>query len=358
MTTKNKNDSFIDLVIKRQVLLERLKSGQVADFAKEIKKVERLIKSTLSNLDDEINALPRYKLNTLLNELRADQGKLFKVATQAFLANLTDIAALYASQEVLDLKKSIDLRGTSLKAFTKKDIFSKVIKRPLSTDGELLEPWLKNFTNKEIARTTNIIRMGHAQGKTNKELVTQLIGTKNRGYKNGVLEVTRRNASTVVRTSVQHVASAARQEVWEANKEVIDKYEFLATLDSKTSNICRTLDGQVFDFGKGPIPPLHPNCRSTTLPVLNSKYEFLSKGRTRSAEDGPTSAKTTYYDWLKRQNKSVQVQVLGKTRAELFINGGMSAERFARLQFDKNFEPLTLDEMRAIEPEAFKKAGL
>jgi len=36
----------------------------------------------------------------------------------------------------------------------------------------------------------------------------------------------------------------------------------------------------------------------------------------------------------------------------------MSAKRFKNLQFDKNFEPLTLDQMQKIEPEAFKRAGL
>jgi len=49
---------------------------------------------------------------------------------------------------------------------------------------------------------------------------------------------------------------------------------------------------------------------------------------------------------------------IGPTRARLLMNGGLSAERFAALQLDKNFQPLTLDEMKDLEPLAFQRAGV
>lgn len=48
--------------------------------------------------------------------------------------------------------------------------------------------------------------------------------------------------------------------------------------------------------------------------------------------------------------------MLGKTRGKLFRDGGMSVEKFKSLQLDKNFTPLTLDEMRKIEPLGFERA--
>ena len=351
-------EAYINLAIRRQAILERLKSGEVKNFAVEIKKLETLIRRTLFELDDEFSKLPRRKLNNLLALLQKDQTTIFKGATTAFLQRSADIAAVYMSQELLDLNKTIDVRGTKLDDFTKKDIFKKVIERPLATDGDLLEPWLDKFSERETARVSNAVRMGHSQGLTNQEMVQRLVGTKKANFKDGILQTTRRNASTVVRTSVQHVASSARQEVWEANQDIVKRYQFLATLDRTTSKICRTLDNQEFDFGKGPIPPVHPNCRSTTIPILDDKFSFLSKGRTRSGEQGPVDAKTDYYDWLKKQDKQAQIDVLGEARAKLFKDGGLTAERFRKLQFDKNFAPLTIEEMRKIEPEAFKKAGL
>ena len=352
-----KND-YISLAIKRQALLERLKSGEVKNFAKEIKKVESLIRRVLLGLDVELHELSRTKLNNLLRLLQKDQGAIFKAATTSFLKRGSEIAAVYMAQELLDLKNTIDLRKTKLKSFTNKQIFRKVVQRPLATDGDLLESFLNKFTSNEIQRTNKTIRLAHSQGLTNQETVQRLLGTKAQNFRNGILQTTRRNAATVTRTSVQHVASAARQEVWEANKGVVKRYRFLATLDGTTSAICRTLDQQEFDFGQGPIPPVHPNCRSTTIPVLDPKFSFLSKGRTRSSENGPISAQTSYYDWLRQQSKTTQKEILGKTRAKLFADGGMTAERFRKLQFDKNFAPLTLEEMRKIEPKAFEKAGI
>lgn len=353
-----KAPSYVDLAIKRQVMLERIKSGQVRDFAGTIKDLEKVIRQTLFSLEEEVGEMSRTKLNGLLSQLQADQAAVFKTGTAALTKDLGDISALYMAQELTDLERTVDLRGTKLDSFTKKEIFAEVIKRPLTTDGQLLEPWIKNFSGREVVRVNNAIRAGHSQGLTNQQMVQHLVGTKALNYKDGILETTRRNASTVVRTSVQHAASAARQETWEANKDVIDKYQYLATLDRVTSTQCRALDRQTFDFGQGPVPPIHPNCRSTTIPVLNEKYNFLSEGRTRSAEGGPVSANESYYDWLKEQPAGVQNEVLGPTRAKLFQDGGMTAERFRKLQFDKNFEPMTLDEMRAIEPEAFKRAGI
>lgn len=352
------DEAYINLAIRRQAILERLKSGEVSSFAKGIRELERLIRRTLLELDEDFGNLSRAKLNNLLRLLQNDQGVIFKATTASFLENAAGIAAVYMAQELLDLNNTVDVRGTRLNDFTSKDIFRRVRQRPLSTDGDLLEPWLRGFSNRETARVSNAIRMGHSQGLTNQEMVQNLIGTRARNFQNGLLQTTRRNASTVVRTAVQHVASSARQEVWEANTDVVKRYQFLATLDRVTSRICRTLDQQEFDFGKGPIPPVHPNCRSTTIPVLDDKFSFLSRGRTRSGEQGPVSANTQYYDWLGRQNRATQIAVLGPTRAKLFRDGGLTAERFRELQFDRNFTPLTLEDLRKIEPEAFERAGL
>ena len=350
--------TYLDLAIKRQAILERVKSGQVADFAAEIKAVERLIRQTLGGLESEVSELSRTRLNEFLAQLQRDQAAIFVVASETFTSSLADIAAISMAQEIIDLERTVDVRGTLLDDFTKKDIWSRVRVRPMTTDGQLLEPWLKDFSRNEVRRVNNAIRSGAARGVTNRELVRSIIGTKSKNYQNGIMQISRRNASTVVRTSVQHVASAARHETWQANRDVIDRYKWVSTLDSVTSNICRTLDGQEYEFGEGPLPPVHPNCRSTTIPILDKKYDFLGKSRTRSAEDGPTSANVSYYDWLLKQPASVQDEVLGKTRGKLFRGGGMSAERFRALQFDRNFKPLTLEEMRDRAPEAFRRAGL
>ena len=97
----------------------------------------------------------------------------------------------------------------------------------------------------------------------------------------------------------------------------------MATLDSKTSNICKRLDGRKFQYNKGPTPPQHFNCRSTTVPVVD--YEGLSKRKgfeglteppvgkvvSRPSATGRVPQGTQYGDWLLQQDKKLQVKTLG-----------------------------------------------
>lgn len=65
----------------------------------------------------------------------------------------------------------------------------------------------------------------------------------------------------------------------------VEKYEILATLDSRTSNICQTMDGKIFnrkDYKVGiTAPPFHCRCRTTTIPY----FEDLTEDETRAARD-------------------------------------------------------------------------
>jgi SPP1 gp7 family putative phage head morphogenesis protein len=193
------------------------------------------------------------------------------------------------------------------------------------------------------------------------QMIREATGTKAKGYKDGFLDVSRQHAGTVINTATQHVANAARMDVWERNGDIVEKYQWLSTLDRRTTQQCKSLDGRTFEAGKGPMPPIHPNCRSTTVAVLGKEFDFLDEGATR-ASSGPNpgyvDANDNYYDWLKNQPATFQETALGATRAKLFRDGGLTPDRFAELNLGRDFEALTLSEMRKIEPEAFKRAGL
>ena len=81
----------------------------------------------------------------------------------------------------------------------------------------------------------------------------------------------------LLRTEVNYVLNQATLDGY---KEAgIEKYEFSATLDSRTSQICSELHGKVFEIKKIAVglnyPPMHPRCRSTTIPIID--YESLIK---------------------------------------------------------------------------------
>ena len=81
----------------------------------------------------------------------------------------------------------------------------------------------------------------------------------------------------LLRTEVNYTLNQATLDGY---KEAgIEKYEFSATLDSRTSQICSELHGEVFEIKKIAVglnyPPMHPRCRSTTIPIVD--YENLIK---------------------------------------------------------------------------------
>lgn len=105
----------------------------------------------------------------------------------------------------------------------------------------------------------------------------------------------------------------------------IDKYQYLATLDLRTSEICRELDGKVFlvkdqQPGKN-CPPMHPWCRSTTIAIIGEKMLEGMKRRARDPVTGKTylvPASMNYREWYAKYVKSdgktvAQEDFVGKT---------------------------------------------
>jgi hypothetical protein len=107
---------------------------------------------------------------------------------------------------------------------------------------------------------------------------------------------------------------------------------------------------------KGPRPPAHFNCRSSTTPILKSWRELgfdadeLPPG-TRASMNGQVPADQDYDTWLRKQPKDVQDDVLGKTKGDLF-RAGLKMDRFV----DRKGAELTLDQLRRREKEIWEKA--
>jgi SPP1 gp7 family putative phage head morphogenesis protein len=155
---------------------------------------------------------------------------------------------------------------------------------------------------------------------------------------------------TLVRTSINQVANTASQQVYEANQDITKKYRYVATLDTRTSSICRALDGKEFEYGKGPTPPQHFNCRSTTVPVID--YEGLGftppPPAKRASTGGQVPADQTYGQWLAKQPSDVKAEALGPGKVAYF---NRLADKYgptnaiAKLVRDDGSE-LTLEQLR------------
>lgn len=115
------------------------------------------------------------------------------------------------------------------------------------------------------------------------------------------MNVSYSNAIRIVNTESSFIAHQATADSYEASG-VVKLYEYLATLDNRTSEICRSMDGKVFNLSEKQVginwPPLHPNCRSTTVPYFEDE-EGIGERIARDAL-GKTyyvPADITYQQW-------------------------------------------------------------
>lgn len=356
------NPAIYDAEIRHQVFIERLKSGEVAKFAPFLKQIDRLIRDRLSG--DDITDFNRDRLERLLQTVDGLLLAILTEYTDQLNLDLIDLAQYEATFEASTLSQ---VGPATFEAVVPAvaQIRAAVLANPLSVrgadGGKLLKPFIQGWASNERTRVVNAIRQGFFEGQTNSEIVKAIRGTKALQYKDGILATTDRNASAIVRTAVQHVATQARMETLKENSDVVQAVEWVSTLDSRTTPTCKSLDGKRFKIDEGPRPPIHINCRSTVVPITRFSDVF-GEDATRASKgaDGAkqVDASLSYYEWLKTQPAAFQDEALGKARAKLFRDGGLSAERFSALQLDRQFQPLTLDEMRRLEPLAFERAGL
>tara|TARA_R100000329_G_scaffold43383_2_gene40538 strand:+ start:1322 stop:3538 length:2217 start_codon:yes stop_codon:yes gene_type:complete len=198
-------------------------------------------------------------------------------------------------------------------------------------NGQTVEKAFRGIATSSQQKLALAIRSGVFSGETTQQIARRLVGRLDFNQPGSVKqiaaaggEVTKlanHQVQTIVRTSINQAQNQASQAVYAANSKVAPKYEYVATLDSRTSSICQRLDGQKFSYNKGPIPPQHFNCRSTTVPVvdfdgLQKKYPSLEKPPataldTRPSITGRVPQNVAYGDWLLNQDRKLQVKTLG-----------------------------------------------
>lgn len=353
-------DPLQDVLLQHHVRVVRLGTDEVRKFAPTLRAIDAEIRERLSG--DNLTTYSRRRLESLLVEMDKSLATVYKKYRTQLDADLKAFGQHEAAFTVYTLEDHAV--NVSFELPTDNIVRAAMRTRPLSVrgvhGGKLLQPFLDEWTAKDRAAVTNAIRRGVIEGRTNADIVRTIRGTRAMQYSDGLLATSQRNAAATVQTAVAHVSSAARQAVVDANADIIKGMQWVATLDQHTCVQCRTLDGMVFKIDKGPRPPIHISDRCTMVPRLKDMPP--SNGAERpSVVDGKATlvpASETYYAWLKRQSAGFQDEVLGPMRGKLLRDGGLSAQRFAALQLDRNFQPMTLDEMRTIEPGAFRRAGL
>jgi len=229
-------------------------------------------------------------------------------------------------------------------------------------NGEVVSKAFRGIAVDQAERFSQVVRQGLLTGEPTPAIAKRLIGNLEFGERarnvrqlvaagGQATAVADNQVITLVRTSINQVANTASQQVYEANQDITKRYRYVATLDTSTSAICRALDGQEFPYGKGPTPPQHFNCRSTTIPIID--YDELGftppPAGTRASQGGQVPANESYGQWLAKQDLPTKAKALGAGKVAYFEKlsekyGPQNA--LAKLVRDDGSE-LTLDQLRA-----------
>ena len=305
---KSFNDLIAELEVARCLLHERIKNGLN-------RKVAKFYDEMIADLQAQILR----KKNITRNLAKTIEELKAALSTPDF----SDEFQTIAQDEVKHLRKYNKLAGFALFSHVLPQSAVDSLINTTLLEGATVNAWNRGLNIDQKARLEREIRLGVSLGETNELLAARVARA---------LGKSKRDAASIAVTAAGAIVSAVRQKFFEANADVIKAYKYQATLDTRTSALCRAYDGLMWDVNYEPIGHSYPfrqprinthfNCRSTIIPVIKGADELKNvPPATRSSMNGYVPQDINFNDWLKTQSPEVIEKTLGKGRAELFLQG-------------------------------------
>lgn len=191
-------------------------------------------------------------------------------------------------------------KGTGL-GYDFRKLTNPLVKSAIATDWKGSNYSKRIWANTDTLATEleEIITSGLLGGVSGQKMATELVKRVN---------TERYKANRLIRTEVNYVAGQSRLATY---KEIgTEKYIFIATLDLRTSSLCRELDKTIHLVSDAQVgvnfPPMHPNCRSVDSAYIEGKDYSKLKRRARNPVTGETylvPSNMTYTEWYNKYVK-------------------------------------------------------
>jgi SPP1 gp7 family putative phage head morphogenesis protein len=274
-----------------------LKGQDLAEFKWDVKEYIKYGKENAINgawMQELENASSKFHISRLEALQIQTQNSLETMFTQQMGTMKKALSDVYASgyyHTAYTVQQGFGL-GWDIAGLDQAQI-EKVLSKPWAVDGY-------NFSTRIWNSKTKLI--GEVHNELSKNLLTGADPQKAIDSLAKKMGTSKSNAGRLVMTEQAYFSSAAQKDCF--NDLDVEEYEIVATLDSHTSDICRSLDGRVFkmsDYKPGvTAPPFHVYCRSTTAPHFKENFdagERAARGVDRKTYYVPDDV--TYSEWKK-----------------------------------------------------------
>ena len=269
-----------------------LNSSEFREFKRDLKSYMKLIDETGDEeLLLELNTLSMKSRISRLEEIFYQCGKYINEVYENTNKRLT---VAYSStikdnyyQTIYDIHKSIGV-GASF-SYIDNDTIKEILAFPWSGRHYSQRLW-SNRTKLKNAIVEELTQM-LIQGKGVKETAKALSKR---------LDADLKNCIRLIHTEHSFFMGESTAKAYE--ELGVEKYQFVATLDNRTSEICQSLDGKIFDLKDRIVgvnaSPMHVSCRSCEIPYIDNDYS------TRFARDSKgkrieIDSSMTYEEWAK-----------------------------------------------------------
>lgn len=327
------NEYLTDAVSRHAVFVQRYSKGVSRVAGRSLDKILSEVIALIAN--DESHSI-RAAMQTMYGELEQE---------------LLDEIISFAEQEAEFYKELLE-KGTTIDEAEPVDL--RTLTRDIETNPMDVRPGLSMTVRESLARfgqekvqaVERVISDARTEGLTQLQVVARL---------RDALPLQKTQLGALVRTANNAASSIAGFNSFKANADVLLGYEWVSTLDSRTTLVCAGRDGKIYAFVENsPLPPAHWGCRSVIVPKVNPKYDLGADADGARPSVGAAGAQevgvnTTYGGWLRKQPKSFVEEALGKARAKLFLSGKIPIEGFT----DPTGREYTLDELRIANNLAF-----
>lgn len=251
-----------------QALIKRwLREAQAGKWSPEyIRYLEKLAGAKYVSRLEMLEADVRYQIELI------EQGKYVNMTD---LMSINYLASFYDRSYTLAHGMEVAVRFNAVS----KSGLEKAVKTKWSQHSYSQLIW--NDRDRLVRAISTIIPQSFSRGLHSNQLGDMIAKEMN---------TSRNRGRTLARTEVNYICNQADLDAYKAAD--IESYDYLATLDMRTSEICRSLDGTTHKVSHAKVgvnfPPMHPNCRSTTVPHFEDDEELADRVARDEAGDGRT----------------------------------------------------------------------